>query len=284
MKTSKALITSAVAGLIAAGFSLDAAAQAGRRHREVLRRRQERPERLRHRDAFVLRQGRRRTTTPTEWKTVAKGTCEKMGGKLTARRGRRARRRPPRSPTCPAAADARARAPDASHAGIGLRAPHYAELARAPAARWRSSRSTARTSSARAAPPLAWLERFRADYPLSLHGVGLSLGSADPARCGAPREAAPRSSRRFEPALVSEHLCWASIGGRHANDLLPLPYTEEALAHVVARIGEVQERLGRADPGRERLVVPRVRGFDDSRVGVRRRGRARARAAASCST
>ncbi|MGZ5106493.1 MAG: DUF692 domain-containing protein, partial [Usitatibacter sp.] len=55
-----------------------------------------------------------------------------------------------------------------------------------------------------------------------------------------------RLVERFEPALVSEHLCWSSVGGRHANDLLPLPYTPEALDHVVSRIEAVQERLGRA--------------------------------------
>src|SRR5205814_10052002 len=90
--------------------------------------------------------------------------------------------------------------------------------------------------------PLAWLERFRRAYPVSFHGVGLSLGSADPldethlARLQA-------LVRRFEPAFVSEHLSWSSIASRHANDLLPLPFTDEALAHVVERIGEVQDRL-----------------------------------------
>ena len=78
-----------------------------------------------------------------------------------------------------------------------------------------------------------------------MHGVGLSLGSADPLdqRHLARLEAL---TRRFEPMLVSEHLSWSSIGMRHANDLLPLPYTEEALDHVVERIERVQERLARA--------------------------------------
>lgn len=99
--------------------------------------------------------------------------------------------------------------------------------------------------------PLAWLERFAGAYPLSFHGVGLSLGSADPldethlARLEA-------LVRRFEPELVSEHLSWSSFGGRHANDLLPLPFTDESLDHLVSRIGAVQERLGR------RLVVENV--------------------------
>ena len=85
---------------------------------------------------------------------------------------------------------------------------------------------------------------MRAAYPLSLHGVGLSLGSADPLdeRHLAKLEALVR---RCDPMLVSEHLSWSSIGALHANDLLPLPYTEEALDHVVERIGRVQERLAR---------------------------------------
>jgi uncharacterized protein (UPF0276 family) len=127
----------------------------------------------------------------------------------------------------------RARAPDAS-AGIGLRAPHYAGLLEVHSENYFCDGGA----------PLAWLELFRPHYPLSLHGVGLSLGSADPLdeRHLARLEALVR---RFEPALVSEHLCWSSIGGRHANDLLPLPYTREALDHVVRRVDAVQERLAR---------------------------------------
>lgn len=128
--------------------------------------------------------------------------------------------------------------------GIGLRAAHYAEiLERRPALGFLEVHSENFFCEGGAA--LAWLERFRAAYPLSLHGVGLSLGSSDPldTRHLAKLEALVR---RFEPALVSEHLCWSSAGARHANDLLPLPYTEEALDHVVERIEQVQERLGRA--------------------------------------
>jgi uncharacterized protein (UPF0276 family) len=91
---------------------------------------------------------------------------------------------------------------------------------------------------------LAWLERFRSHYPLSLHGVGLSLGSADgiDERHVAKLE---RLVRRVDPRFVSEHLSWSALGGRHSNDLLPLPYTEEALALVVERVGALQERLRR---------------------------------------
>ena len=86
--------------------------------------------------------------------------------------------------------------------------------------------------------------RLRADYPLSLHGVGMSLGSTDPLD-RAHLAKLRRLIERTEPALVSEHLCWSGVGGRALNDLLPLPYTEEALAHVCARVAEVQDFLGR---------------------------------------
>lgn len=79
---------------------------------------------------------------------------------------------------------------------------------------------------------------------MSLHGVGLSLGSTDEINVR-HLEKLKRLVVRFEPWLISEHLCWSSVGGRYLNDLLPLPYTEEALAHVVPRIAQVQDYLGR---------------------------------------
>ena len=88
------------------------------------------------------------------------------------------------------------------------------------------------------------LDQVRQDYPLSLHGVGLSLGSTDPLN----REHLAKlkaAVERFSPMLVSEHLCWVSAGNSYFHDLLPLPYTDEALEHVVARIAEVQDHLGR---------------------------------------
>jgi uncharacterized protein (UPF0276 family) len=137
--------------------------------------------------------------------------------------------------------------------GIGLRAPHYAQiLGERPPLAFLEVHSE--NFFAAGGPPLAWLERFRGEYPLSLHGVGLSLGSADELdRRHLAKLAA--LARRFEPMLVSEHLCWSSFGGRHANDLLPLPYTEEALAHVVGRVQAVQELLGR------RLLVENVSSY-----------------------
>lgn len=138
----------------------------------------------------------------------------------------------------------RGTAPVAAGVGIGLRAPHYARvLEERPALGFVEVHSENFYAEGGAA--LGWLERFRAAYPLSLHGVGLSLGSAD-ALDARHLEKLARLADRFEPALVSEHLCWSSIAGRHANDLLPLPFTDEALDHLVARIEAVQERLRRA--------------------------------------
>jgi hypothetical protein len=92
--------------------------------------------------------------------------------------------------------------------------------------------------------PLAFLEAARADYPLSLHGVGLSLGSAGPLD---PTHLARIKTlmARVEPTLVSEHVSWSITGGVYLNDLLPLPYTEEALRVVCAHVAETQEFLGR---------------------------------------
>ena len=128
-------------------------------------------------------------------------------------------------------------------AGIGLRGPHHTEvLTDTPAVAWLEAHSENFFASDSIA--CLALEKIRADYPLSLHGVGLSIGSAGPLA----REHLTKLGQiveRFEPGLVSEHLCWGAIGGYHLNDLLPLPYTEEALYHMADRISQVQDFLGR---------------------------------------
>ncbi len=129
-------------------------------------------------------------------------------------------------------------------AGIGLRTPHVARvLAERPRIGWLEVHSE--NYFAEGGTALAALDRIRADYPLSLHGVGMSLGSTDPLDAAHVAKL-ERLIDRCEPVLVSEHLCWSGAGGRHLNDLLPLPYTEEALAHVCGRVAELQDRLGRA--------------------------------------
>ncbi len=130
-----------------------------------------------------------------------------------------------------------------ARAGIGLRAEHYdAVLEDRPPVGWLEVHSENYFGAG--GKPLDYLERIRARYPLSLHGVGLSIGSTDPL----DRQHLAKLKeliRRFEPALVSEHLSWSSVGGRYFNDLLPLPYTEEALDHMIARVAQVQDVLGR---------------------------------------
>lgn len=135
------------------------------------------------------------------------------------------------------------RAPHPARAGICLRTAHFDALAaRSPPLGFLEVHSE--NYFADGGPAIAWLERFRRDYAVSLHGVGASLGSADPLDA-AHLDRLARLCERIEPALVSEHLCWSSAGGAHLGELLPLPYTEESLRHVAARVTAIQERLGR---------------------------------------
>jgi uncharacterized protein (UPF0276 family) len=128
-------------------------------------------------------------------------------------------------------------------AGIGLRSPHVAQLRRErPAVGWLEVHSE--NYFVDGGPGLAALETIRTDYPVSLHGVGLSLGSAD-ALDKVHLAALKRLAGRIEPILVSEHLCWGRIDGRHLNDLLPLPFSEEALLLSCDRISAAQDALGR---------------------------------------
>jgi uncharacterized protein len=92
--------------------------------------------------------------------------------------------------------------------------------------------------------PLATLERIRADYPIVLHGVSMSIASTAPLDFEY-LAALKRLAERFEPAFVSDHLCWTGVHGINLHDLLPIPYTAEALDHVVERVCRVQDFLGR---------------------------------------
>ena len=130
-----------------------------------------------------------------------------------------------------------------ARAGIGLRAPHYRDVLESrPRIGWLEVHSENYFGAG--GPPLHYLERIRSHYPISLHGVGMSLGSTDPldTRYLAKLKAL---IDRIEPGLVSDHLSWSSVNRRYFNDLLPLPYTEEALEHVCARVLKVQELLSR---------------------------------------
>lgn len=126
--------------------------------------------------------------------------------------------------------------------GIGLRSPHVAEvLATRPAVGWLEVHAENYMSGG---PPAYRLDAVRRDYPVSIHGVGLSLGSADGIDT-AHLERLARLVERIEPCLVSEHLSWSVSGGAYLNHLLPLPYTEEALAVLSRNVARAQERLGR---------------------------------------
>ncbi len=133
--------------------------------------------------------------------------------------------------------------PIPAHAGIGLRQPHYQDiLEKLPAIHWLEIHSE--NYFVAGGKLLYLLEKIRAHYPLSLHGVGLSLGSTDELNLEHLQKL-KNLIARINPGLISEHVCWSSIAGRHLNDLLPLPYTEEALHHLVQRIKQVQEYLDR---------------------------------------
>jgi len=127
--------------------------------------------------------------------------------------------------------------------GVGLRPPHYGHvLETRPTVDWFEVISE--NFLVAGGRPLDVLTRVRADYPIVLHGVSLSIGSVDPldrdylARLRALAE-------RIEPAWISDHLCWSGVGGHMVHDLLPLPYSEEALAHVAERVARVQDALRR---------------------------------------
>jgi uncharacterized protein (UPF0276 family) len=126
--------------------------------------------------------------------------------------------------------------------GIGLRPKHFPDIEAGARADWFEVISE--NFMIRGGRPLAILERVRADTPVVLHGVSLSIGSTDDLN-RAYLDALRALADRVDPAWVSDHLCWGSHGRRYAHDLLPLPYTEEALAHVTERVARVQDRLGR---------------------------------------
>jgi uncharacterized protein (UPF0276 family) len=132
--------------------------------------------------------------------------------------------------------------PPVAGSGIGLRAAHVAEImATRPAVGWLEVHAENYMGGG---PGVRALERLRRDYPVSVHGVGLSLGTAG----GLDRAHLERLAalvQRLEPVLVSEHLSWSVTGGAYLNHLLPLPGTEEALDVVADHVARVQDRLGR---------------------------------------
>lgn len=128
-------------------------------------------------------------------------------------------------------------------AGIGLRSRHYQEILETkPAIPWFEILSENYFGAG--GLPIYHLERVRELYPVTLHGVGMSLGSADPLNFDYLARL-KKLAEKIEPVYISDHLAWISIDGRHVHDLLPLPYTKEALEHFADRVCQVQDYLGR---------------------------------------
>jgi hypothetical protein len=143
-------------------------------------------------------------------------------------------------------------APPLGH-GIGLRPPHYAEVLEAGAAvDWFEVISE--NFMVAGGNPRRVLRAVRERWPVVLHGVSLSLGSVDPLDARYLDQLAALADE-IQPALVSDHLCWGSHAGQYAHDLLPLPFTEEALDHVARRVLRVQDRL------RRRILVENVSSY-----------------------
>ncbi|MCX7344254.1 MAG: DUF692 domain-containing protein [Alphaproteobacteria bacterium] len=137
--------------------------------------------------------------------------------------------------------------------GLGLRPQHYREiLETAPHVDWFEVISE--NYMVPGGQPLRMLDRIAESYPLVMHGVSLSIASTadlDMDYLAQLKELA----RRIEPRWISDHLCWTGVHGVNLHDLLPVPYTEEALAHVSDRIARVQDYLGR------RLVIENVSSY-----------------------
>lgn len=128
--------------------------------------------------------------------------------------------------------------------GLGLRKPHHAEAMRGAVAGVDWFEVITENFLVDGGNPRRVLRAVREHHPVVLHGVSLSIGSTDPLDEGY-LDALAALCDELEPAFVGDHLCWTSLGGHNVHDLLPLPYTEAALAHVAARVGAVQDRLRR---------------------------------------
>lgn len=127
--------------------------------------------------------------------------------------------------------------------GLGLRPAHYEAILKSkPRVDWFEALSE--NYMIPGGRPLYYLDRIRARYPVVLHGVSLSIGSTDALDRNYLREL-KLLAQRVEPEWISDHLCWTGVAGRNLHDLMPLPYSEEALRHVVQRVREVQDVLGR---------------------------------------
>src|SRR5271155_4834194 len=127
--------------------------------------------------------------------------------------------------------------------GVGLRRPHYSHVLQNHP-RMDLFEVISENVMVEGGRPLEVLEHVREQYPIVMHVVSMSIVSVDPLNRKYLKELRDLI-RRFEPAWISDHLCWTGVGGYNLHDLLPLPYTDEAVIHVAKRIREVQDFLGR---------------------------------------
>jgi uncharacterized protein len=137
--------------------------------------------------------------------------------------------------------------------GLGLRPDHYQDvLDRSPAVDWFEVISE--NYMIPGGRPLYFLDRIRERYPMVMHGVSMSIGSTDALNMSYLREL-KQLAQRVRPVWISDHLCWTGVNGVNLHDLMPLPYTEEALKHVATRIRQVQDFLG------QRMLIENVSSY-----------------------
>jgi len=141
--------------------------------------------------------------------------------------------------------------------GLGLRTEHYRDFCsddRALARRVDWLEVVSENYMVPGGKPLHHLDRIRRDHPMAMHGVSMSIGSTDPLNAGYLRDL-KALAQRIEPAWISDHLCWTGVDHHNLHDLMPMPYTEAALRHLVPRVRQVQDLLGR------RLVLENVSSY-----------------------
>jgi uncharacterized protein (UPF0276 family) len=141
--------------------------------------------------------------------------------------------------------------------GLGLRTEHYRDFCsddRALARRVDWLEVISENYMVPGGKPLHHLDRIRRDHPMAMHGVSMSIGSTDPLNAGYLRDLKALADR-IEPAWVSDHLCWTGVDHHNLHDLMPMPYSEAALRHLVPRVRQVQDVLGR------RLVLENVSSY-----------------------
>ncbi|MET0988783.1 MAG: DUF692 domain-containing protein [Steroidobacteraceae bacterium] len=139
--------------------------------------------------------------------------------------------------------------------GLGLRAEHYeAVLNERPRVDW--FEVITENYLVPGGKPLYYLDRIRERFPLAMHGVSLSIGSTDRLNLDYLRQL-KQLANHVQPRWISDHLCWTGVDGLNLHDLMPLPYTEEALQHVAARVRHVQDFLG------QRILLENVSSYLD---------------------